>query len=215
VYAPGPFEETRPEVLHALIRDYPLATFFTDIEAGANQIPFLLDEQRGECGILRGHVARANPVWRSLQRKADTLLLFHGPVAYVSPSWYPSKQEHGKVVPTWNYATVHVRGRARVVEDADWLLQLVTDLTVKQESVQSAPWQVDDAPSGYTETLLKAIVGIEITVDQIQGKFKLSQNRPSADQQGVMSGLEAVGEPGAHDTARLMRQLSSADKSPD
>ena len=194
-YLPKHFEETNPATLQALVRAHPLATWVvpqTDGELLVNHIPFLLDADRGPHGTLVGHVARANPVWRVLTTTA-TVAVFQGPEAYVSPSWYPSKPVHGKVVPTWNYAVVHAHGSARIFDDKAQLLALVTRLTALHEAPQAQPWQVADAPVDYIDAMLGAIVGIEIPVQRWVGKWKISQNRTMEDRLGVVSGLQAKG----------------------
>ena len=199
MYLPSHFAETRTEVLHALIGAHPLAALVTLGTAGleANHIPFELDAAAGAFGTLRGHVARANPVWRDHQADADVLLIFQGPHTYVSPSWYATKKETGKVVPTYNYMVVHAYGRLRVIEDRAWLHALVSRLTDRHESTQAQPWKVSDAPDDYIEQMLKAIVGIEICVTRISGKWKTSQNRPAHDRAGVSAALRASGDANA------------------
>lgn len=206
-YLPKHFEATDPATLHALVRAHPLATWVvpqTDGELLVNHIPFLLDADRGPHGTLVGHVARANPVWRAL-RAAATVAVFQGPDAYVSPSWYPSKPVHGKVVPTWNYAIVHAHGVARVFDDRAQLLALVTRLTALHEASQPQPWQVTDAPADYIDTMLGAIIGIEIPVQRWVGKWKISQNRTLEDRLGVLAGLRASGTAEADAMTALMQ----------
>ena len=172
----------------------------------ANGVPFLLDpEGPGGFGTLRAHVARANPVWREARRD-EALVVFQGPQGYVSPAWYPAKAEHGKVVPTWNYVMVQARGPLRVVEDRAWLLALVTRLTERHEAPRDAPWAVTDAPAAYVETMLGAIVGIEIELTSLVGKWKVSQNRAAADRDGVVRGLA---EAGTDSAAALGRQVAN------
>jgi transcriptional regulator len=204
-YLPPHFEETDTATLHALVGAYPLATWVVPHQGEllVNHIPFLLDAQRGEHGTLIGHVARANPVWQALP--ASSVAVFMGPQAYVSPSWYPSKQAHGKAVPTWNYATVHAHGVPQAFDDPARLLALVTRLTQVHEASQAQPWQVQDAPADYLGSMLKAIVGIEIPVQRWVGKWKVSQNRPAADQQGVVAGLKAQGSEAAAQMAALVK----------
>ena len=179
-----------------MVRDRPLATI---VRVGANgmdadPVPLLYDAGEGPHGMLRGHVARANPLWRDADGR-DVLALFHGPQAYVSPGWYPSKTEHGKVVPTWNYVLVQAHGRLRAVDDAAWLRALVGRLTDTHEAARPAPWAVTDAPADYVDSMLRAIVGIEIVVTRLEGKWKSSQNRAEPDRAGVARGL--------HDEVRL------------
>ncbi len=200
MYLPAHFEETRIDVLHALIRSHPLGTLVTLDSGGALQadaIPFLIEPAvpgsgAPAHGTLRGHVARANPLWRETRSDVDALVVFQGAQSYISPGWYPSKAEHGKVVPTWNYVVVQARGRLRAVEDAAWLRALVARLTDRFESARPAPWGVGDAPADYIEAMLRAIVGIEIEVGALVGKWKVSQNRSAADRDGVAAGLSAL-----------------------
>lgn len=200
MYLPSHFEEKRPEVLHELLRTHPLGLLITHGESGlqANAIPFVLDAgPAGGPGILRGHVARANALWHDANGAAHTaveaLVVFQGPQAYISPSFYPSKAEHGKVVPTWNYVMVQARGRLRAIDDAAWLRPFVTRLTEQHEAPRAAPWAVSDAPDDYIASMLRAIVGIEIELSALTGKWKVSQNRTAADRAGVARGLHDAG----------------------
>jgi transcriptional regulator len=185
MYQPRHFVQDDAEALQALMREHPLATLvhIGDDGLAADHVPLEWDAAGR---TLRGHVARANPLWR---RPGPVLAVFHGPQAYVSPGWYPSKAEHHKVVPTWNYAVVHARGTLAAVDDAPWLHALVARLTGHHESGQARPWSVDDAPPDFMQQMLRAIVGIEIAVDRLEGKWKLSQNRSEADRHGVIRGL--------------------------
>jgi transcriptional regulator len=205
MYDVAAFRENRIDVMHALIRAYPLATLVT-VSGGAaeaNHLPLLIESDPAPHGTLRGHVARANPLWRQ-PPDGEVLAVFQGPQAYVTPSWYPSKREHGKVVPTWNYAVVHVRGPLVVHDDRDWLLDLVSCLTDNQEAGRSQPWGVGDAPVEYIDRMLGAIVGIEIPVTRIEGKWKVSQNRAQPDREGVAAGLGERGDAEALLMARLV-----------
>jgi transcriptional regulator len=188
------FIETRSEHLHKLIRDYPFGTFLTQRNGAieVNYAPFLLDTSGG--ALLTSHVPRANSVWQELEGQQATIL-FHGPNAYISPSWYPGKHVHGKAVPTWNYAAVHAHGTVRVIDDATWLRSHLDALTDRHESGFANPWKVSDAPPEYTETMIKAVVGLELTITKLEGKFKLGQNRAPADQMGVLAGLTAAQSP--------------------
>jgi transcriptional regulator len=159
----------------------------------ANPFPILIDSAASERGTLRLHMARANPQWRELAVVEQCLAVFQGAQEYITPSWYPTKRETGKVVPTWNYVTVHTWGRPRVIEDAAWLRRQLDDLTLLKEGGRSAPWKVDDAPQKYVAAQMRAIVGVEIAIDRIEGKWKVSQNRPEADRLGVVSGLQDSG----------------------
>ena len=205
MYEVAAFRETRVEVMQALIRAHPLATLVS-VSGGvaeANHLPLLVAPDPAPKGSLRGHVARANPLWRQLP-EGEVLAVFQGPQAYVTPSWYPSKREHGKVVPTWNYAVVHVRGPLVVHDDREWLRDLVSRLTLSQEAGRSQPWGVGDAPAEYIDRMLEAIVGIEIPVTSIEGKWKVSQNRVQADRDGVAAGLRGRGDAEAQSMARLV-----------
>jgi transcriptional regulator len=197
MYTPAHFAETRIDVLHSLIQMHRLATIVHLGKDGitANHIPLLIhpNDGDGKYGKLVGHVARANLLWQEAA-DADVLAIFQGPQAYVSPSWYASKKEHGKVVPTWNYAVVHVRGKLRVVDNTAWLMAHANQATDANEGTQKSPWKVSDAPTEFTETLLKAIVGIEIEIDRIDGKWKVSQNRSAADRAGVAEGVTVNGQ---------------------
>ncbi|HTE14084.1 MAG TPA: FMN-binding negative transcriptional regulator [Burkholderiales bacterium] len=190
------FREDRIEVLHALIQAHPLATLVAVTAQGleANHIPLLIDPAPAPFGTLRGHVARANPLWRTFSSDTEVLVVFQGAQGYVTPSWYPTKAQTGKVVPTWNYVVVHARGPLKIYEDAEWLRKLVTRLTESQESRGEKPWRVTDAPDDYVDTMLKGIVGIEIPVRHLQGKWKMSQNRLPQDREGVVKGLETRGD---------------------
>ncbi len=198
MYLPAHFAESRPDVLHDFVRANPFGLLISHDGSGrvdANGIPFVLDaDPAGGPGILRAHVARANPVWQASQSAGESLVVFQGAHGYISPAWYPSKAEHGKVVPTWNYITVHGRGTVRGIEDADWLHAFVTRLTDRHEGTRPAPWAVSDAPADYVDAMLRAIVGIEIVLTSLAGKWKVSQNRSAADRDGVAHGL--VGEHG-------------------
>lgn len=189
MYQPAHFVQADPAALHGLIQAFPLATLVHAAHDGltADHLPLEID---AAAGVLRGHVARANPLW---QRAAGqrVLAVFHGPQGYVSPGWYASKAIHGKVVPTWNYAVVHAHGTLRAVDDAAWLRALVGRLTERHEAAQSLPWQVDDAPADFVAAMLQAIVGFEIAIESLEGKWKLSQNRGQADRAGV---VEALGD---------------------
>lgn len=201
MYRPAMFREDRLPVLHALIRSHPLATLVTAGEGGllANPVPFIVtggDANDGP-GVLRAHIARASDQVAALRAGAEALVIFQGPEAYVSPAWYPSKAETGKVVPTWNYVVVQARGMPRVVEDPAWLLAQIHALTDAQERARcsvgeaapATPWKVSDAPEAFIAAQLQAIVGIEIPIAAIEGKWKVSQNRPEADRHGVVDGL--------------------------
>lgn len=194
MYQPSAFQEERLEVLHALIRAHPLATLITAGKNGliANLVPFTLADT-GDKGTLRAHIAKANDQVDALKAGDETLVVFHGPEAYITPSWYASKKEHGRVVPTWNYVVVQVRGTPRVIDDTAWLRAQIGALTSAQESHRSEPWNVSDAPEPFIEGQTRAIIGVEIPILTIEGKWKVSQNRSAADRQGVYEGLTAEG----------------------
>jgi transcriptional regulator len=196
MYTPAHFEETRIEVIHQLIREQPLATVVTLGASGltANHIPLELDPEPQPFGLLRGHVARANPMWRDFSSDAGALVIFQGPQIYITPSWYETKKETGKVVPTWNYAVAHASGGLRIIEDREWLRRFVTHLTSRFEADRPAPWKVSDAPEEFIEKQLEGIVGIEIPIVKLVGKWKVSQNRPQRDREGVVEGLREMAD---------------------
>jgi transcriptional regulator len=203
MYIPAHFEESRIEVLHDLILTHPLSTLVTmsSIGINANHIPLHLIQQAGQYGKLQGHVARENPVWSDLVNDVETLVIFQGPSNYISPSWYPTKQEHGKVVPTWNYVTVHAYGTLRVIEDPVWIKIQLESLTAQQEASFDKPWAISDAPVEFTNKMMGAIVGIEILITKLIGKWKVSQNQPAINRAGVVEGLESLGKSAATELA--------------
>jgi len=212
MYLPAHFREERIEALHGFIRRHGFATLVTLRADGlaADHLPLLLDPAAGPWGTLRGHVARANPLWQAHRPDAEVLAIFHGPHAYVTPSWYATKAESGKVVPTWNYAAVHARGSLRTIDDADWLRRLVTELTEVHEAAFERPWHVSDAPAEFIDSMLKAIVGIEIPISRLEGKWKVSQNRPAADRSGVQAGLRSGGSAAGAALADLVAAAEEA-----
>ena len=209
MYIPKHFEETRPQILRNLMHQYPLATVVTQNhnELNANHVPLLLCDADTPIGKLQGHVARANPLLNDIAYTQDVLLIFQGADAYISPSWYEEKAITGKVVPTWNYLAVHVYGKISPHEDPDWLRAHLENLTEQHESDFPTPWQLADAPSDYINRMLRGIVGIEIVIDRIIGKWKLSQNKAPADQQAIAEGLSAQARP---DSAALSSAMISA-----
>lgn len=205
MYLPRHFEETRPEVLHPVLAAHPLGLLITVDADGApvaNPIPFHLDATRGAHGTLCAHVARANPVWQ--QAGQQVLVVFQGADGYISPSGYPGKAEHGKVVPTWNYLLVQARGPLVVLDEAAAAHALVTRLTDRHEATQPKPWAVADAPAGYVASMLRAIVCIEVPLTSPVGKFKLSQNRSAEDRAGLVGALRAQGDGPAQALAERM-----------
>jgi transcriptional regulator len=208
MYIPKYFEEIRTEVLHGLMKSHPFAAIVTIGTDGliVNHMPFLIDSACGELGTLRGHLARANPVWQQFSGSFESIAIFQGPDAYISPAWYPSKHEHGKAVPTWNYAVVHAHGFPRIIEDAAWLLKHLTELSDTHEATQRLPWKLSDAPKDFTDRLLEMIVGVEIPITKMAGKWKVSQNRPTADRLGVVAGLESRNDDQSRAMAALVMQ---------
>jgi transcriptional regulator len=199
MYLPRAFEETDEVELHAFIRAHPLATFVSTDATGlcANHFPMLIETGDDGKHVLRGHVARANPLWKSLGAHPQALAIFQNPGLYITPSWYPSKKEDGRVVPTWNYVAVHASGSARAIDDPQWLRSFLTRLTDTNESRFALPWKITDAPEDYLDRRLKSIVGIEVAITRIAGKWKVSQNRTAKDAEGVVSGLRDQGDPAA------------------
>ena len=212
MYQPPHHREDRLEVQRALIRAHPLGTMVTLSPAGlvANPIPFLLDSGRGAFGVLQGHLARANAQWRDFDPAVEVLVIFQGPESYITPSWYETKRQTGKVVPTWNYAVVQAHGPLQVIDDRAWLADQVRALTALQETARPEPWAVSDAPAPFVEAQLKGIIGIEIPITRIEGKWKVSQNRPEADRIGVAEGLGASADPSSRAMAELVRRSGPA-----
>jgi len=191
MYLPRMFKEERIDVLHDLINNHPFATLVTTSRdgLGIDHIPMLVIADDDSHGVLQGHLARPNPLVKKIGEGLDAVAIFQGPDSYITPNWYPSKQEHGKVVPTWNYAVVHVKGTLILKDDAQWVHGLVSRLTDHQEQHRSAPWKVTDAPESFIDDQLKAIVGIELAISSIEGKWKVSQNKSADDRAGVSNGL--------------------------
>jgi len=210
MYLPAHFEESRGDVLHALMREHPFATLVTLGDDGltANHLPLHLAPGVASPGALHGHLARANPVWRQAAG-AEVLAIFHGPQSYVSPSWYPTKREHGKAVPTWNYVVVHARGRLRVIDDPLWLRRQLETLVARHEAGFAQPWRIGDAPPDYIAKMLGAIVGIEIALTELTGKWKISQNQPAANRAGVVDALRQLGTADAAAMAELVGGVST------
>ena len=209
MYVPTHFEETRIDVLHDLVRGHPLGTVVTLDRKGlnANHVPIELDPEPVPLGTLRGHVSRANPMWRGFSSEVGALVIFQGPENYITPSWYQTKQESGKVVPTWNYAVVHAYGPLHIFEDPVWLRSLVERLTDRHEAQRPEPWEVADAPDDFIEGQLGGIVGIEIPIERLIGKWKMSQNRPEKDRKGVVKGLHELDKSDADCIADLVDRM--------
>ena len=208
LYLPPHFEQTNPEAVRELIAARPLGTLVTLGADGlsANHTPFLLDERAGERSRLIGHVARNNAVWHEFDPAVEALVVFEGPSAYISPNWYPTKQETHQVVPTYNYVVVHAYGPLVIHEDEKWLRGIVGRLTKAMEASQPVPWKMADAPSDYLQTMLANIVGIEIPITRLIGKWKASQNRVDADRAGAAAALQAMGDDESVAMAGLIRR---------
>ncbi|MBT6274921.1 MAG: FMN-binding negative transcriptional regulator [Chromatiales bacterium] len=208
MYIPQHFEETRVDVMHALMRSHPFATLVTGAGGALDihHLPTVVDTSTEPLGTLCAHVARANPVWKTLDG-AQATIVFQGAQAYISPNWYPSKHAHGKAVPTWNYAIVHARVNAHAIQDGDWLLQHLTNLTDQQEASQAQPWKLSDAPEGFIDKMRQAVVGLQLDIVELNGKWKTSQNRPKPDRLGVVAGLLDDGS----DAAKAMAALVMAN----
>ena len=207
MYNPPAFKQDDPAVLHALIREHPLALLVSHGPEGleASHIPFLLYPDEGPHGTLRAHLARANGHAARLADSPSCLVVFQGEQGYVSPAWYPSKAETGRVVPTWNYVTIHIHGAPRISHDPAWLHRLLRDQSDAQEGQRLAPWSIDDAPANYIAAQMKAIVGLEIAIARIEGKWKLSQNKSGSDREGVIAGLQNRAE--VHANPELARRM--------
>jgi transcriptional regulator len=214
MYTPKAFEVTDLPKLHAAMKQSGLATLVTSGASGliATHLPLLLDESRGPLGTLRGHISRANLQWKEADPGAEALVIFQGLDTYVTPKWYPAKQETGRVVPTWNYAAIHAYGRIHFFEDSEPLRAIVTELTELHEASFPAPWQVSDAPANYIDAQLKAIVGFEFSIDRLEGKEKFNQNRSAEDRQGVIAGLRGLDDPRKTQVAELMEKIESTRK---
>ena len=211
MYTPKAFEVTDLALLHAAMKQSELATLVTMTTQGlvATHLPLLLDETKGEYGTITGHVSRANLQWRESDPNVDALIIFLGLDTYVSPNWYPAKQENGRVVPTWNYAAIHAYGHLTFFEDPEWLRTMVTELTKRHEASFPAPWQVTDAPAVYIDSQLKAIVGFEFRILRLEGKQKFNQNRAVEDRLGVIEGLRGLGTERKTEVAELMEEIES------
>ena len=214
MYVPKQFEETDAKAIRALIEAYPLATIVNQSADGlnANHIPLVFAVTDSTPGQLHGHVPRSNSLVEQIRSDPAALIIFHGPQSYVSPSWYATKAETGKVVPTWNYAVVHVYGRIHLVEDAHWLRRQVDALTAQQEATFDSPWAVSDAPAKYTNGLLRGLVGLEISIERIVAKTKASQNQPPRNREGVTRGLQDVHGDASSDLVSVMTRPPPGDR---
>lgn len=216
MYLPAHFEETRAEVMHALMRAHPLASVVIHTDEGllANHFPMRVSDASAPLGVLRGHVARANPLWKQLGNGVEALAIFQGPQIYITPSHYPTKRLTAKVVPTWNYAVVHAHGTLRAVDDAGWLRSFLEGLTDEHEAQFAKPWHVSDAPEDFIAMQLRAIVGVELTITRLVGKWKMSQNRVPTDRAGVVAGLQAQGSPESLAVAELIARSETTKPDP-
>jgi len=209
MYVPQAFREEDLTKLHAQIEQTPLAILVSQGANGleASHLPLLLCPEQGERGTLHGHFARANPQWRSLAAGAEVLVIFPGPEAYVSPGYYPSKAEHGKAVPTWNYIAVHAYGRAEVYDEPQRLRQLLGRLSERHEQGRARPWSLEEAPAEYLEAMLRAVIGFALPIERLEGKWKLSQNRGAEDFAGVREGLASSQKASERTVAQLMQNI--------
>lgn len=212
MFIPTKFEQQDPEALNDLIRKHPLATLVMNSSSGlnANHIPLQLTQNSSGKVVLQGHIAKANPLWKD-SSSTEALAIFQGADSYISPNWYPSKQENGKVVPTWNYMAVHASGQIRFIHDPDWIRAFLERLTTEHESNQETPWAMSDAPEEFTQKMLSAIVGFEITVQNIIGKWKMSQNQTEENRTGVVNGLSASPDTRAKALASIMEEQAPVD----
>jgi transcriptional regulator len=193
MYLPKHFEQNDVAVIHELMRAHPLATLVTLGSGGlnANHIPLHVCAEPAPLGTLRGHVARANPMWNDFRADVAALAVFRGPQAYISPSWYPTKTQTGRVVPTWNYLAAHACGPLRIIDDPAWVRDLLQTLTTEHEAAQANPWSMRDAPEEFVAKMVAGVVGIEIVISSLTGKYKASQNQPSENRAGVVHALRA------------------------
>lgn len=214
MYLPRAFREDRLEILHELVRSHPLGLLISSGPQGlqASPLPFLLYPDEGEYGVLRAHLARANTHWRDLSGIEECLVVFQGPGNYVTPGWYPGKARDPRAVPTWNYASVQIRGRPCVREDAAWLARQLADLSRHHEQIRPRPWSIEDLPPDFLEAQLRAIVGIEIPIRRIDGKFKMSQNRQDEDRAGVIRGLRDANDPHRNDEVADVVERAAAQR---
>jgi transcriptional regulator len=208
MYQPQAFREGSLQAQHDLIEENPLGLLVSTSETGliADPIPFVIDPTAGEFGTLRAHLAKANPQYRALASAGECLVVFQASDAYITPEWYETKRETGKVVPTWNYVTVHVYGRPRLVEDPAWLYAQLSALTDLMEGNRPKPWSIKDAPSDFIRSQAQGIFGVEVEIARMEGKWKVSQNRSSADQRGVIEGLRSEGQSEMADVVESRRR---------
>lgn len=208
MFQPPLFKEDRLSVIHDLIDAYSFGILIAheDGEISANHLPFVLHRDLGDKGTLRAHMAKGNPLWQHFGPDTNVMVIFQGPHHYISPGWYASKAENGKVVPTWNYATVHARGVLKLIDDPDWLITQIGSLSDIHEAGRDVPWKIADAPDKYIRGQMKGIIGLEIEIADLTGKWKMSQNKNDADKAGVLAGLAADGDENALEVAKLIRK---------
>ena len=209
MHVPSKFKQTDENQLKAIIEQYPFATLVVHSVSGieATHFPVILTENNGK-EVIQAHIAKANKIWQSVANGAEVLLIFNGPNCYISPNYYPTKKETGKAVPTWNYVAVHVKGKISFIHDEKWIYHMINSLTTKHESEQEIPWSISDAPESYINKMLPAIVGIEISIGTIQGQFKLSQNQPEINRNGVVNNLAEKGEGNTINMSMLVKEAS-------
>lgn len=207
MYIPKRFLEDDIDKLKGMMANYSFATLITHNELGieANHMPLILNKS-DQRDVLQGHIAKANPLWKSIKDKSEVLIIFNGPNCYISPNYYPTKQENGKVVPTWNYVSVHVKGIVSFIYDEQWILTMLKDLTNQYEVNQPVPWSLSDAPQAYIDKMLSAIVGLEIDILSITGKWKVSQDKTEVNQKGIIKGLSQEADSNAQNIAKLVKE---------
>lgn len=213
MYIPNKFRQSDIDCLEKFVRDYPLANLITHSDSGldTNHIPLLLAQSSG-LKFLHGHIAKINPLWKTLSDKSEVLVVFNGPNCYISPNYYPTKKETGKAVPTWNYVTVHVAGVMSFIHDKEWKLDMLDDLTRQHESTQAIPWSTTDAPEDYIQKMLTGIVGLKIEISEINGKWKLSQNLPTQNRQGIVEGLSQQADYASQKISELVKRYNTESK---
>ncbi|TXM07436.1 FMN-binding negative transcriptional regulator [Vibrio parahaemolyticus] len=206
MYIPAKFKQKNIEELVAIMQQYPFATLVANSSDGieVTHLPVLLEQSDGEL-VLKAHVAKANKIWEKVESDSDIIVIFNGPNCYISPNYYPTKAENGKAVPTWNYVVVHAKGKVSYSHNSEWIYSVIDKLTTEHESTLDNPWSVADAPEGFIDKMLPAIVGLEIKISSITGKWKLSQNQPEVNKQGVIRGLDALGDDTSTTMAAMVR----------
>ncbi len=208
MFLPGVFREDRPEIQYQLMREHCLGalTAVTDDGIEVDHLPFLIPQPYDKIPVLQTHVSRRNTIWERLNPDREVVVVFQGPEHYISPTWYPGSKTHGKVAPSWNYMVVHAYGMVRVQENQDWLMRHLHELTEQQEAQRSGPWKMTDSPEGYAEHLSQQVVGIEISVSRMPGKWQVSQHRSIPDRMGVINGLRAENSSSALTIADLIQE---------